>query len=213
MKTLKHKILGAVGKFFAWTAAAITLISVSLYLFSDQIPAALDKHFYRSGLWSGSWSSNTEYTIAPGLSDHLPADSPKVIVRMKADPERGTIHGDIISEGLCESNPITWIFYFDSKKPNYLSFGKTRDFEISYLRGGTKVPMATVRAEIQKPTDGTDVLILKTLTSSTGAVLPERFGVAKDLNAFDDDLEYLNDKCADVTAEFYKELAGRLKRG
>jgi len=211
-RKIKIKAFNVICKIFAGIFAVITALSVSLYFFSDQIPAALDKYFYRSSLWSGNWSSNTEYTVAPGLSDNLSSTSPKIIIRLKSDAERGSVQGDIISEGLCELQPITRIFYFDSKRPNFLSFGQTRDFQVSYLRAGIKVPVATVRAEIKEPIDELQVLLLKTVESAADAAFPERIGVAKNLSAFEEDVDYLNKKCADVTLEFYKALAERLKK-
>ncbi|MBK3882568.1 hypothetical protein GFK97_17760 [Pseudomonas stutzeri] len=141
------------------------------------------------------------------MSDHLPPDSPKIIIRLKSDAERGTVQGDVISEALCELQPITWIFYFDSKKPNLLSFGRTRDFQVSYLRAGIKVPIAIVRAEIQEPVDDMQVLVLSLISSHVDSALPHVFGVAKNLNAFDEDVEYLNERCADITMRFHKSLA------
>jgi|GEM_PF-7123815 len=204
---IKIKALKFICKVVAGVAAVITALSVSLYFFSDQIPTALDKYFYRSSVWDGNWSSNTEYTIAPGLSDYVSPDSPKIIIRLKSDAERGTVQGNIISEGLCELQPITWIFYFDSKKPNFLSFGRTRDFQVSYLREGIKVPIALVRAEIQESVEDLQILVLSLIGPHVGTAFPQVVGVAKNLNAFDEDVEYLDERCADIKARFYKSLA------
>lgn len=181
------------------------ILAVGGYIgIANDYPQFLENYFYRSELWTGDFSSTTEYSIITGNYPDIPNEQAQIILRINSTNGSGQVHGDLITKGLCAFNPATWIFYIDSVKPNYLSLGKTRDFVISYLGNGKKIPVAEVRLKINEIYDTPNTIQGKLLSKAPNLEFPSDFVVGQGLQAFEDDVTELNDYCGQVTLDFYK---------
>lgn len=203
------------GLFSKKEVVVFCLVAFPLWFLQDfgGIKKTVLDYFYRVDAWKGNWSNNPDYEILeqrnPSVSDGLNSYG-KVIVRLQPGPG-GEVHGDIISEKLCEYQPITWYFFLDSLGPNYLSLGRSRDFELSYLKGGKKQPIAMLRFFIDDAQSDSDIVVIRPRAMSQRLSFPQQMGLVRDLPAFDDDVTELNEKCADVTKKFHEVMSEYLK--
>lgn len=195
-----------------FSAAGGIFLAIGGYIgIANDYPEFLENYFYKSEIWTGNFSSTTEYTIITGNYPKIPDDQGQIIIRLESKKGSGQVHGDLITKGLCDFNPITWIFYIDSTKPNYLSLGKTRDFVISYLRHGKKAPIAEVRMTLNEIDDTPDTIQGKLLNKADGLDFPSKFVIGRELQAFDDDVKELNEYCGQVTFNFHKAVIEKAK--
>jgi hypothetical protein len=184
----------------------------ALMFFVKEFPDLQEKYIYRSETWSGNWSSNAEYDISAITNENIGSESGNIAIRLVSQAGKGTVHGQIITEGLCEFQPMTWMFYLDSNSHNFFSAGNSRDFVLSYLRMGKKETIGTLRFTIDGGGDLTEVLVVEKLELMPGVVFPDKFGVGKDLPAFDQDEKLLNDKCGEIHSNFIKAMTDSINK-
>ena len=204
------------GMFSKKEIVVFCLIAFPLWFVKDfsSVKKTVLDYFYRSEVWSGNWSNNSEYMILeqdnPAVGEGID-NYGKVIVRLQSSTN-GEVHGDIVSEELCEYQPITWYFFLDSKGPNYFSLGRSRDFELSFLEQGKKHPVAMLRFYIDENSSESDTVVIKPRATAPNLKFPKELGLVKGLPAFDQDVTELNEKCADVSKKVHELIIEHLKK-
>ncbi|MEE4310027.1 hypothetical protein V2K29_08095 [Pseudomonas alliivorans] len=193
--------------------AALGVVGLFIGLAID-FPDFREKYFYKHGLWSGKFSTTTEYTIITGDYPAPPADQPRFVVNIESAEGSGSVHGEMFSEGICKYNPISWYFYLDSDAPGlqgYASLGHSRKFILSYLRDSKKVPIAEIKITISEPHDSPTAMEIEPLAVAPGLEIPGKIIAGKDLEAYSDDYDFLQDYCGKTSQEFHIKMIEMIK--
>lgn len=171
----------------------------------------MEKFFYKHELWTGKFSTTTEYSIITGDYPKIPEEQPRFIININSAEGTGTVRGEMYSEKICNFNPVTWHFYIDSENPDYLSLGKSRKFVLSYLMNSKKVPIAELRITMSEPHDAPTVMEIKPLALAPGLEIPNKVIAGNDLAAYQDDYDHLHKYCADVNKDFHLQMMNMFK--
>lgn len=172
----------------------------------------MEKFFYKHTLWTGKFSTTTEYSIITGDYPEIPEDQPKFIINIESIEGTGIVKGEIFSENICAFNPVTWYFYIDSEKPDYLSLGNSRKFILSYLRDFKKIPIAELKISMSEPHDAPTVMEIKPIALAPGLKIPDRIIAGNGLAAYQDDYDHLQKYCADVNTEFHMQMIEMIRK-
>ncbi|QKK98380.1 hypothetical protein GEV38_21500 [Pseudomonas sp. 13159349] len=166
----------------------------------------MEKFFYKHELWTGKFSTTTEYSIITGDYPEIPEEQPRFIININSSEGTGIVRGEMFSEKICKFNPVTWYFYIDSETPDYLSLGKSRKFILSYLMHSKKVPIAELRITMSEPHDAPTVMEIKPLSLAPGLEIPEKVIAGNELAAYQEDYDHLQKYCADVNKDFHLQM-------
>ncbi|MDM9555977.1 MULTISPECIES: hypothetical protein [Pseudomonas] len=194
--------------------AALGVIGALIGLAID-FPDFREKYFYKHDLWTGKFSTTTEYTIITGDYPETPADQPRFVVNIESAEGSGSVHGEMFSEGICKYNPISWYFFLDSDTPGlqgYASLGQSRKFILSYLRDSKKVPMAEIKISISEPHDSPVAMKIEPLAVAPGLEIPDKIIAGKDLEAYREDYDYLQDYCGKTSQDFHIKMIEMIKK-
>lgn len=158
-------------------------------------------YFYSGNSISGKWSNNTEYLLGGGELGFAD-EQPKIIMQVSVN-EHDEISGEILSEGLCEALPITWVVSIESPEPGIFSLFSNRKLYIKQLKNNLMETVAIM--EIISLDDRRGTVSLQRVADPL-EILPVKVSLAKDLPAFDDDFKEISEFCADSPKRLREKL-------
>lgn len=160
-------------------------------------------YFYNGGSLAGKWSNNAEYLLGGGELG-LEYGQPKIIMQIEAN-EHDEISGEILSEGICEALPFTWVISIESPEPGISSLFSNRRLYIKQLKNDLMETVAIM--EIMHFDSRKGTISLQRVADPL-AILPERVSLAKNLPAFDDDFNYISEFCSESPQRVREKLKG-----
>lgn len=189
------------------TVLGVAIATVGLYL---PYRNELNNYLYQKEFLTGKWSTDAEYVIN-SRDLGLDISQPVLTVNLNVDKD-GSIDGNILSETLCESMPMTEIITLNSDSPSLKNFVFARTFEVRQLINGAmdKSPVVATLKLINEDQKH-NAITFEVVSDATG-MLPKKLIFGKDLPKFDENYKFLQDYCAKASANFYDKLIPEIKR-
>lgn len=168
-----------------------------------KIPATYSElkktYLYDTDFLSGHWSTNAEYLMNSGDAG-LDINQPKMILNFDVS-EDGSVQGEILSEGICDALPITYVIILESGAPGFRDFFFDRKFYLEQLHEGKMQTVAVLKLVMEDKKNSA----IKFELVGGGDFLPKEIIFGKDLPQYDHDFKDLSDYCAKSPMKFWKD--------
>lgn len=201
----------------AYTIIAAVLVII-LWMINDLSSTVKNGYGYfnKSDFWEGKWSVNSEYLILQrgleGYNIGVEGDFSKKMTISIGHEGNGEFFGEVIYKELCEMNPMTWGFFLESKGPNFFSFGKTREFYLTFLREGRTIYLATIRGRILANDEKHQIMELEVIENPSSTPFPKKVRLSKHLPSYEEDFKEIMDHCLETSSKSRLEMMKNVEK-
>lgn len=189
---------------YAWIQSThkllIAIVAISTFLVAGYNYLKKEYIFDKDKkLLVGNWSNDTEY-ILNWADLELEENQPSILMIFD-EIDDGSITGSILSNALCDAEPITFAIIIESDKPSIFNLFVNRVFTIKKLFHGKFIKII----ELELISTKKNTIKFKKVYDVTGS-LPEYIHLAKDLPKFEENWDEMEIYCAQSTRKFFRQI-------